>query len=136
MSHCNAKMVRHVQWPTIIFITLGVVNIFFLNFKCFIPISGKQSRIKFSWSKLNWSCSLILDLLEGGLENMLGAIKNLGRWWEIVALRLPDNESGKITFVNMLSISVCERPVILAGYKMYGKKEFDTRESQNSLWTL
>ena len=67
---------------------------------------------------------------------MLGAIKNLGRWWEIVALRLPDNESGKITFVNMLSISVCKRLVILAGYKMYGKKEFDTRESQNSLWTL
>ena len=37
---------------------------------------------------------------------------------EIVADRLPDIESGKIIFVNMLSISVDERLVILVGCKM------------------
>ena len=37
---------------------------------------------------------------------MLGTIRNCGRWSEIVAVRFPDNKSGKITFVNMLSISV------------------------------
>ena len=42
---------------------------------------------------------------------------------------MPDNESGKITFVNMLSISVSEWLVILVGCKIYGKKEFDARQS-------
>ena len=37
---------------------------------------------------------------------MLGTIRNWGRWSEILAVRLPDNESGKTTFVNMFSISV------------------------------
>ena len=72
---------------------------------------------------------------------MLGTIRNWGRWSEIVAVRLPDIESGKVIFVNMLSISVFEWLVILVGYKMQKsfKKEFDARESKNSLvglWTL
>ena len=80
-----------------------------------------------------------MDLLEERLENMLGTISNWGRWSEIVAVRLPDNESGKMTFVNMLSISVSEWLVILVGCKMCGKKEFGVRESKNLLvgfWTL
>ena len=35
-----------------------------------------------------------------------------------MAVRLPDIESGKITFVNMLSISVFEWLVILVGCNM------------------
>ena len=70
---------------------------------------------------------------------MLGAIRNWDRWSEIVAVRLPGNESGKITFVNMLSISVFEWLVILVGCKMNSKKEFGVSESKNllvGLWTL
>ena len=70
---------------------------------------------------------------------MLGTIRNWGRWSEIVAVRFPDIELGKITFVNMLSVSVVEWLVVLVGCKMKGKKEFDARESKNSLvglWTL
>ena len=36
---------------------------------------------------------------------MLGTIRYSGRLSEIAAVRLPDNESGKITFVNKLLIS-------------------------------
>ena len=49
---------------------------------------------------------------------MLGTIRNWGRWSEIVAVRLPDIESDKVIFVNMLSISVFEWLVILVGCKM------------------
>ena len=49
---------------------------------------------------------------------MLGTIRNCERWSEIVPVRLPDIESGKITFVNMLSISVLEGLVILVGCKI------------------
>ena len=78
-------------------------------------------------------------MLEGGLENMLGAIRNWDRWSEIVAVRVQGNESGKITFVNMLSSSVFEWLVILVGCKMNSKKKFGVRESKNllpGLWTL
>ena len=70
---------------------------------------------------------------------MLGTITNWGRCSEIVAARLPHNEPDNVTFVNMLSISVSEWLVILAGCKKNGKKDFDARESKNSvvgLWTL
>ena len=46
---------------------------------------------------------------------------------------------AKLHFVNMLFISFFEWLVILVGRKIYGKKEFDVRESKNSLvglWTL
>ena len=74
-----------------------------------------------------------MDLLEGGLENMLGTIRNRVRWSVTVAVRLPDIESGKIIFVIMLPISVFEWLVILVGCKMQKsfKKEFDARESKN-----
>ena len=82
-----------------------------------------------------------MDFLEGVLENMLRTIRNWVRWSVIVAVRLPDIESGKTIFLIMLSISVFEWLVILVGYKMQKsfKKEFDARESKNSLvglWTL
>ena len=70
---------------------------------------------------------------------MLGTIRNWERWSETVAVRLPDIESDKIIFVNMLSISVFEWLVILVGCKKWGKKELDARDSKNSLvglWTL
>ena len=60
---------------------------------------------------------------------MLGTIRNWERCSETVAARLPHNKSGKITFVNMLWISVFEWLVILAGCKINGKKDFDARES-------
>ena len=37
---------------------------------------------------------------------MLETVRNWGRWSEIVIVRLPDHETGKITFVNMLSVTV------------------------------
>ena len=49
---------------------------------------------------------------------MLGTIRNCGRWSEIVPVRLPDIESGKITFATMLSISVLEGLIILVGCKI------------------
>ena len=70
---------------------------------------------------------------------MLGTIWNWGKWSEIAAARWPDNDSGKITFVNILLIVVFEWLVILVGCKVYGKKEFEAIESKNSLiglWTL
>ena len=64
---------------------------------------------------------------------MLGTTRNWGRWSEIVAVRLPEIELGKIAFVNMLSIRVFEWLVILVGCKMQDKKDFDARKSKNSL---
>ena len=52
---------------------------------------------------------------------------------------MPDNYSGGITFVKMLWINVFEWLVILIGSKIYGKKEFDARESKKilvGLWPL
>ena len=52
----------------------------------------------------------------------------------MVAVRLPDNGSGE-----MLWINVFQWLVILAGSKMYGEKEFDARESEKylvGLWPL
>ena len=52
------------------------------------------------------------------MENILRTIRNRRRWSEIVAVRLPDIESGKIIFVNMLLICIFEELVILVGCKM------------------
>ena len=52
----------------------------------------------------------------------------------MVAVRLADNDSGEILWIN-----VFEWLVILAGSKMYGEKEFDARESEKylvGLWPL
>ena len=61
---------------------------------------------------------------------MLETVRNWRRWSEIVIVRLPDHETGKITFVNMLSVSVFEWLVIRVGCKMYAKKEFDADRTQ------
>ena len=53
----------------------------------------------------------------------------------MVAVKLPDIMSGSITFENILSISVVEWLVILAGYKIKGINELEARKSKNSfLW--
>ena len=70
--------------------------------------------------------------MPGILPNILGIIENWGRWWEIVAVKLPDIMSGSITFENILSIRVLEWLVILVGCKTKGIKEFEARESKNS----
>ena len=71
-----------------------------------------------------------MDLLEGGLVKILGTIRNWGRWSEIVAVRLSDNDSGNITYVNMLMITVLKWQVNLVGYKIHENKEFNVRESK------
>ena len=50
----------------------------------------------------------------------------------MVAVKLPDIMSGSITFENILSISVVEWLVILAGYKIKGINELEARKSKNS----
>ena len=50
----------------------------------------------------------------------------------MVTVKLPDINSGSITFENMLSIRVLEWLVILVGYKIKVIKELEARESKNS----
>ena len=69
---------------------------------------SKKSNTNFSWSKFDQSLSKTLDLLEGGSANVLGEIKNCGRWSEIVAVILPEIMSFEITLLKILSIRVLE----------------------------
>ena len=63
------------------------------------------------------------------LPNMFGVIVNRGRWFEMVAVKLPDIKSGSRTFENILSIRVLEWLVILVGCKIKGINELEARES-------
>ena len=65
------------------------------------------------------------------LPNILGIIANLGRWSEMVAVKLPNIMSGSITFENILSIRVLEWLVILVGCKIKGINELEVRESKD-----
>ena len=56
--------------------------------------------------------------MPGILPNILGIIKNWGRWSEIVAVKLPDIMSGSITFEKILSIRVLEWLFILVNRKI------------------
>ena len=47
-----------------------------------------------------------------------------------MAVRLSDNDSGNITNVNMLMITVLKWQVNLVGYKIHENKEFNVRESK------
>ena len=49
------------------------------------------------------------------------------------AVKLPEIASGGITLENILSISVFKWHVRRLGCRMYGKKEFQARQSKNSL---
>ena len=57
------------------------------------------------------------------LPNMLGIIASLGRWSEMVAVKLSDIMSGSITFENILSMKVLEWLLILVCCKIKGIKE-------------
>ena len=76
---------------------------------------------------------------QDGFENILGTNTNCGRWSNIVAVMLPEITSWEITLEIILSMSVLESLVSLAGCRRYGKNEFEARESKNSLvvwWSL
>ena len=62
--------------------------------------------------------------MSGILPGILGIIENWGRWWEIVAVKLPNIMSGSITFENILWL------VILVGCKIK-RNELEARESKN-----
>ena len=57
------------------------------------------------------------------LSNMLGITASLGRWSEMVAVKLSDIMSGSITFENIWSIKVLEWLLILVGCKIKGINE-------------
>ena len=50
----------------------------------------------------------------------------------MVTVKLPDIMSGSITFQKILSIRVLEWLVILAGCKIKGTNQLESRESKNS----
>ena len=75
----------------------------------------------------------MLVLFAGGLKKISGAIKNWGKWSEIVAVRFPAITSFEIKLEKILSIKVLELLLILVGSKIYGKNIFDDKESKNSL---
>ena len=74
----------------------------------------------------------MLVLFAGGLQKIAGAIKNWGKWSEIVAVRFTAITSFEIKLDKILSIKVLELLLILVGSKIYGKNIFDDKESKNS----
>ena len=84
------------------------LTFFSSRFKILGQSISKKSNTKFSWSKFDQSFSKTLDLLEGGSANVLGEIRNCGRWSEIVAVILPEIMSFEITLLKILSIRVLE----------------------------
>ena len=55
------------------------------------------------------------------------------RYGDMVAVMFPDIASHESTFEKILSIKVLEWLVSLAGCKIYGMIEFESREFRNSL---
>ena len=90
----------------------------FFYCQCFIPIHGKIIKNRNFLIKVRPISLINIGLVKRRVREMLGTIRNCGRWSEIVPVRLPDIESGKITFVTMLSISVLEGLIILVGCKI------------------
>ena len=62
-----------------------------------------------------------MDLLGGGSANVLGEIKNYGRWSEIVAVILLEIMSFGTTLLKILSIGIVERLLCQLGWIIYGK---------------
>ena len=63
-------------------------------------------------------------MLESGSANVLGEIKNCGRWSEIVAVILPEIMSFEITLLKILSIRALEWLLywlIICGWIICGK---------------
>ena len=71
-------------------------------------------------------------MLLGEFLKISGAMRNWGRLWDTVAVRLPDIILVEIMLEKILSILVFELEVILVGW-MYGRKINEARESKNSL---
>ena len=59
------------------------------------------------------------------MPNILGTTANWGRWFGVIAVKLPDVTSGSIIFENLLSIRVLEWLVILVGSKIKGISELE-----------
>ena len=57
----------------------------------------------------------------GEILKISGAMRNWGRWSDIVAVRLPDIISVKIMFEKILSIIVFASEVTYVGRIVYGK---------------
>ena len=72
-------------------------------------------------------------MLLGEFLKISGAMRNWGRWSDIVAVRLPDIISVEIMLEKILSIIVFELEVTLVGWIMYGRNIDEARESKNSL---
>ena len=72
-------------------------------------------------------------MLLGEFLEISGAIRNWGRWSDIVAVRLPDIISVEIMSEKILSIIVFELDVTLVGWIMYGRNIDEAWESKNSL---
>ena len=64
----------------------------------FSQSTDKESKIDFFWSNLDQSLSRIFNFVDDGLEKKPGAIRNWGKWSDIVAVRLPNILYGVITF--------------------------------------
>ena len=78
----------------------------------------------------------MLVLFAGGLQKISGAIKNWGRWSEIVAVRFSAITSFEIKLKKILSIKVLELLFILVGSKTYDKNIINDKECKNSLMVL
>ena len=72
-------------------------------------------------------------MLLGEFLNISCAMRNWGRWPDIVAVRLSNIISVEIMLEKILSIIVFELEVTLVGWVIHGRNIDDTRESKNSL---
>ena len=77
----------------------------FLYFQRFIPINRKIIKNKIFLIKVRPISLINIGLVGRRVREYVGNYEELR---EVVADRLPDIESGKVTFVKMLSISVFE----------------------------
>ena len=72
-------------------------------------------------------------MLLGEFLKISGAMRNWGRWSDIVAVRLPDIISVEIMLEKILSIIVFEEEVTLVGWIIYGRNIDEARESKKIL---
>ena len=81
-----------------------------------------------------WPISfIIVRYWVNGFDRILGTNENWGKWWDIIAVMLPDIISGRIKLENILPMRVFEWLVILVGHKTYGIKELEASESKKSV---
>ena len=101
------------------------------DFIKFFQSTDCYPRIKYSWSKLDQLLSKIFNFVDDAVQKMQGAIRNWGRWSDIVVVMLPNILFVVIKLEQIVSIRVLE--LFIFGCTIWDRRIWEERESRNSL---